>query len=121
MISELQVFVENNEDLLGRLLEDEETAIWKREEISVKIRQQSAVIKGSEIPCLSLPTAPHMTLAWQYFCGQFPDRHISYETLYGEEVVERNKEILRSILVKAAGPNQFQYDLTCAIDALCDH
>lgn len=81
---ELKTFDQIYKDLLATNEENRQRREWKNLEKSVKLRREGAVVEWVPNPWLCLPSTTHITLAWNYFGGQFSDWSVHYRYLYGD-------------------------------------
>lgn len=68
--------------------------------MTVPSRRQSSVLEDVTSPWLALPTAVHVTLAWQYYCGKFPYRRVSYQINYREDKYGSVKSTIGGLITK---------------------
>ena len=101
--------------------EERERKSWKEEELKVAKRRQLAVIQGVRGPWLDLPTATHVNLAWNFFCGRFPDKSVDYETFYGVDRFRHWKSILDRKLGASCWTTEDRKLIIETMDNMCDH
>ncbi len=86
--------------------------------MNVRDRIQGALIDETRCPWLTLPSATHVKVTWQFFCCQFLNRSIPYAFFYRKEVYEAHKSTLVNLIRKSTCSDEDRREVVEAMNAI---